>query len=300
LTKAAVGVDAVVVSYRSRELLRQCLFSLYEHGAGRPMSVHVVDNASRDGSVEMISRSFPDFDLIPSDRNLGFAAANNLAVARGSAEYVLILNPDTVVGPGALAALLEVMDEHPEVGICGPALVRADGRPDHAARRSFPTPLSAFGWFTRLSRLPGAPSALTAYTAPSVAAGPVDAVNGAFMLARRTALDQVGGFDEGYWMYMEDLDLCYRLAQAGWTTWYEPSVTVTHVKGGSAGAVRSPLLTYHFHRGMYRFYRAHYAADRSGIVNLAVYGGIAMKLTASLVAGFIKRLWPARSATRGR
>jgi GT2 family glycosyltransferase len=263
------------------------------------MSVRVVDNASGDGTAEMVAKSFPEVDLIASARNLGFAAACNLAMARGESEYVLLLNPDTVLAPGALAASLEVMGSHPEVAVCGPALVRADGSPDHAARRSFPTPLSALGWFTRLSRLRGAPAALSAYSAPAVAAGPVDAVNGAFMLSRRAALEQLGGFDEGYWMYMEDLDLCYRLAQAGWTTWYEPSVTVTHLKGGSAGSVRNPRLAYHFHRGMYRFYRAHYAPERSWAVNLAVYAGIAVKLAASLAASLPRWLWRFLRGRRG-
>ena len=102
------------------------------------------------------------------------------------------------------------------------------------------------------------------------------------MLIRRSALDQVGLFDEGYWMYMEDLDLCYRFAQAGWITWYEPSATVIHVKAGSSGPVRSPRLNYAFHYGMLRFYRKHYAAGRSRLLNWAVYAGIAAKLVASM------------------
>jgi GT2 family glycosyltransferase len=111
----------------------------------------------------------------------------------------------------------------------------------------------------------------------------VDAVNGAFMLIRRAALDEVGDFDEGYWMYMEDLDLCYRFARAGWVTWYEPEATVIHVKAGTSGPLRSPRLNRAFHYGMYRFYRKHYAPDRSPLTNAVVYGGIAGKLCLSLV-----------------
>src|SRR6185295_6357198 len=123
-----------------------------------------------------------------------------------------------------------------------------------------------------------------AYRAPDVERGPVDAVNGAFMLMRRSALDRVGLFDEGYWMYMEDLDLCYRFAEAGWVTWYEPSVTVGHLKAGTSGAHRSLRLNYAFHYGMLRFYRAHYAAGRSVLMNATVYAGIAVKLAAAVVA----------------
>ena len=123
----------------------------------------------------------------------------------------------------------------------------------------------------------------------SVASGAVDAVNGAFMLMRRRALEEVGLFDEGYWMYMEDLDLCYRFAEAGWTTWYEPSVSVLHTKGGSSGRYRSARLNYAFHYGMYRFYRKHYAEQTNPALNLAVYAAIAGKLGVSLVRSAVLR-----------
>src|SRR5262249_875092 len=119
---------------------------------------------------------------------------------------------------------------------------------------------------------------------PDVDSGEVDAVNGAFMLMRRSALDQVGLFDEGYWMYMEDLDLCFRLREAGWVAWYEPSVTVTHVKGGTTGGRRDPRLAYAFNRGMLRFYRKHYAPRRSAGVNGVVYAGIGVKLAWAVAA----------------
>jgi len=117
----------------------------------------------------------------------------------------------------------------------------------------------------------------------------VDAVNGAFMLMRRQALDAVGLFDEGYWMYMEDLDLCYRFAEAGWITWFEPSVVVVHVKAGTSGRHRSVRLNYAFHYGMYRFYRTHYAADRSVVTNLAVYAGIVVKFAAAVLGSAAAR-----------
>jgi GT2 family glycosyltransferase len=143
-----------------------------------------------------------------------------------------------------------------------------------------------------------APRLLAQYRAPGVERGPVDAVNGAFMLIRRRALDEVGLFDEGYWMYMEDLDLCYRFAQAGWTTWYEPSVTVLHVKHGTSGPIRSPRLTYAFHYGMARFYRKHYAPSRPAVMNGAVYAGIAAKLAVSLTRAEAR--WLVRRARRRR
>jgi N-acetylglucosaminyl-diphospho-decaprenol L-rhamnosyltransferase len=277
------GLDVAIVSFRSRELLRSCLSSLRAHPPSCPMEVVVVDNASGDGTAEMVRADFPEVELIASPVNLGFAAATNLAARRGRHPYLLALNPDTAVTEGALDAVLETLAEHPEAAVAGARLLRPDGSLDHASKRSFPTPLSALGHFTGAARLPGAPARVSAYTAPEIQAGPVEAVNGAFMLMRRSAFESVGGFDEGYWMYMEDLDLCYALAQRGWRTWYEPRATVVHVKGGTTGGRRSPRLNWAFHLGMYRFYRKHYAPQRNPAMNVLVYVGIAVKLAAAIV-----------------
>ena len=282
-------LDVVIVAYRSRSLLRECLGSLHSFAPSAVMAVHVVDNASGDGTVEMVEREFPSVHLIAAGENLGFSRANNLVLRRTQGTYVLLLNPDTRLTAGALDHLLEVMRRTPRVGICGCRLELEDGTLDHAAKRSFPTPLSALGHFSGLGRSVRSPKALAAYRAPDVTAGPVDAVNGAFMLIRRAAFDDVGLFDEGYWMYMEDLDLCYRFAEAGWVTWYEPSVTVLHVKAGTSGRLRSPRLNYAFHYGMFRFYRKHYASQRSAAFNTAVYVGIGAKLCISLLTTASRR-----------
>jgi N-acetylglucosaminyl-diphospho-decaprenol L-rhamnosyltransferase len=283
------GIDVVIVSYRCRELLRSCLGSLRSHPPTGTMHVVVVDNASGDGTVEMVAAEHPEVDLIASETNLGFAAATNLGSRRGDAPYLLALNPDTAVTAGALDTVLAAIDSRPEVAIAGARLVREDGSLDHASKRSFPTPLSALGHFTGVGRRPGARGRLAAYRAPEVESGPVDAVNGAFMLFRRAAFDRVGGFDEGYWMYMEDLDISYRLAEAGWLTWYEPAAKVVHIKGGTTGGERSLRLNWAFHKGMYRFYRAHYAPHRSWAVNLAVYAGIAVKFAIAAVHSLLRR-----------
>jgi N-acetylglucosaminyl-diphospho-decaprenol L-rhamnosyltransferase len=286
---AGEGLDVVIVSYRSRELLRACLEALRAHPPSIPMSVVVVDNASGDGTGEMVGRDFPEVQPIASPENLGFAAATNLGARRGTAPYLLALNPDTAVTEGALDKMLAVLEDHPEVAVAGPRLLRPDLSLDHAARRSFPTPLSALGHFSGLGRRAGATGRLAAYRAPEVESGPVDAVNGAFMLMRRSAFEEAGGFDEGYWMYMEDLDLSYRLMQRGWQSWYEPSATVMHVKGGTVGGPRPPRLNWHFHRGMGRFYRQHYAFQRSPATNVLVYLGIAVKLAASVTQSLLRR-----------
>jgi N-acetylglucosaminyl-diphospho-decaprenol L-rhamnosyltransferase len=279
----------VIVSYRSCELLRRCLDSLRLYPPQGAMKVTVVDNASGDGTVEMIRGEYPEVDLVASPANLGFAAATNLGARRGGARYLLLLNPDTAVTEGALDTVLATLQAHREAAVVGPRLVREDGSFDYAAKRSFPTPLSALGHFTGMGRRAGARGRLAAYRAPEVESGPIDAVNGAFMLVRREAFERLGGFDEGYWMYMEDLDLSYRLAQQGWRSWYEPRATVVHVKGGTVGGARSLRLNWAFHRGMFRFYRRHYAAERRPALNALVYVGIGLKLAIAVVHSALRR-----------
>ena len=140
--------------------------------------------------------------------------------------------------------------------------------------------LGALGHFSGIGRKRDR-GRLAQYRAPEVERGPVDAVNGAFMLIRRSALEEVGLFDEGFWMYMEDLDLCYRFREAGWVTWYEPSVSALHVKAGTTGGTRSPRLVYAFHYGMFRFYRKHYANNRllTNVVVLCRHRGQARHLS---------------------
>ncbi len=180
------------------------------------------------------------------------------------------------------------MEDDPLIGCSGPALYQEDGSFDHAARRGFPTPLSSLGHFTGIGRrVESGP--LAGYRAPEVERGPVDAVNGAFMLLRRRALEQVGLFDEEYWMYMEDLDLNWRLARGGWITFYEPAVRAIHTKGGTTDGRRSPKLELAFHRGMGRFYRKHYAADHPEAFNAFIYAGIGARLALRLTAGALGR-----------
>ena len=295
----ASGLDIVIVSFRCESLLRDCLASLRQHPASVPTTVRVIDNASRDGVAEMVVREYPEVELTVNERNRGFAAATNQGLRAGRARFALVLNPDTRVMVGALDTVLAAMERDARIGIAGPRLVLEDGSFDHAAKRSFPTPVSALGHFAGVGRRRGARVPLAAYGAPDVDSGEVDAVNGAFMLIRRSALDEVGFFDEGYWMYMEDLDLSYRMKQAGWLTWFEPSAEVIHVKGGTSGPVRSPRLEYAFHYGMWRFYRKHYAAGRGRVVNATIYAGIAAKLAWAVVSAPFRRLGRAQPPAAG-
>jgi len=289
----AAALDVAIVSYRCPDLLDRCLEALMRSKPGVPVRVIVVDNESDESSLGTALRWAPAVGFIQSECNLGFAAAANLAIRRGTSPYVLVLNPDTHLRPGVLDRLLVVMRERPKVGICGCRLELPDGSVDHAARRSFPTPLSALGYFTGIDRLLPSRSRLTPYREQSEESGTAGAVNGAFMLIRRTALEQVGLFDEGYWISVEDLDLCYRFDQSGWLVWYEATASATHLKSATIGRYRTPRLNVAFHRGMARFYGIHYAPHRSPLLNGTVYTGIALKCLLSIArCALFRRVLP--------
>jgi N-acetylglucosaminyl-diphospho-decaprenol L-rhamnosyltransferase len=290
-TDPAGRYDVAIVSHGAPELLRRCLASFERVDDARPRRVTVVDSGSPDDTPRMVEREFPWVELIRRP-NVGFSAANNLVLARDGTDFVLLLNPDTELRDGAVAACLERMDAEPRVGMVGCKLVLPSGELDHACKRSFPTPLSALAHFTGVGRSRRAPQRLSQYRATDLGEdepGRVDAVNGAFMLVRRDAVRDVGLLDEGYWLYMEDLDWCYRFWQRGWEVFYEPAGVVLHVKGGSSGERRGVRQEIAFHRGMGRFYRKFYGPSGSPLTSLAVYLGIGAKLLASLVATAFRR-----------
>jgi len=284
-------LDVVIVSYRCRELLVACLASLERHPLRRgSMSVHVVDNASDDGTVDEVRLRFPSVELSELPDNAGFALANNLVLRATDAPYVLLLNPDTEATEGALDHMVDAMESRPDVGMAGCRLVQRDGTFDHAAKRSFPTPLSALAHFTGVGGKVRS-GTLAGYRAPDVdehGSGVVDAVNGAFMLVRRSAMEQVGLLDEGYWLYMEDLDWCYRFHEKGWKVWYDGAATFVHVKGGTSGQHRAVRQNVAFHRGMGRFYRKFQGHGRP-FEAAAVYTGIGVKLALSMTRSSIGR-----------
>jgi GT2 family glycosyltransferase len=278
-------LEVVVVSHGAEGLLRRCLESLRSHPSqSAAMTVTVVDSGSTDGTPDMVEREFPEFRL-ERRANIGFSAANNLVLRESRADAVLLLNPDTEVYAGTLDACLARLAADPAIGMVGAKLVREDGELDHAAKRSFPTPLAALAHFTGIGRGEGAGASLSQYRATHLGedeAGEVDAVNGAFMLCRAEAIAQVGLLDEGYWLYMEDLDWCHRFWDAGWKVFYEPAAVALHVKGGSSRKRRAPRQEIAFHRGMGRFYRRFDGPAANPLLNFAVYCGIGAKLAVSL------------------
>jgi N-acetylglucosaminyl-diphospho-decaprenol L-rhamnosyltransferase len=287
----------VVTCNGARDHVRACLRSLERHPLTvGPMTVDVVDNASTDGTAETVRDEFPWVELTRLDWNAGFCIANNVALRRTSATYTLLLNPDTEVSEGALDYVLRLMEENPGIGMSSCRLTQPDGTFDHAAKRSFPTPAGALAEFvgigrkgtngTRFSRI----ATYRAHDIGEYESGEVDAVNGAFMFCRRAAIDAVGLLDETYWLYMEDLDWCYRFKQEGWKVWYDGGATIVHVKGGTSKVNRQRRLRPNvaFHRSMGRFYRK-FHADGRPFVDALVYFAIGGKLAVSVARSALAR-----------
>ena len=279
------ALEIVIVSYRCRDLLLVCLRSIAANPYTRGRTVvTVVDNASGDATVDAVRSTFPEVRVVEMHENVGFSAANNVALRRTTAELILLLNPDTEIWPGVLDAMVDLMRDSPRTGVAGCRLVRRDGSFDHAAKRSIPTVADALRYFRPGSHGSG-------YLSPQVGedeVGSVDAVNGAFMLVRRAALPGVGLLDEGFWMYGEDLDWCTRFRNAGWEVRYNGAVTTLHVKGAIAGSRRRLRQNVAFHRSMGRFYRRHVGGERA-LLDAIVYAGIGAKLGLSLCAGVLSR-----------
>lgn len=290
-------LDVIIVTHNGRALVQDCLDSLRAEAELLPLNVTVVDNDSTDGLVELI-RSAYGLEAIATGGNLGFGKAANIGIQQTNAELVLLLNPDTVVPKGALVACVEALRARPWAGMLGCKLVRLDGSIDHACKRHIPTPLSALAYFARVRgrRFP------SSYTADSLSyddEGVVGAINGAFMLVRRAAIQDVGLFDEAYWMYGEDLDWCYRFDQHGWPVVYWPHATVIHVKAGISGTRRSARLNFAFHQAMWIFYMKHFKSSYRAYMAASVFLAIWLKFSASLATNALVALATHLSSGRG-
>jgi N-acetylglucosaminyl-diphospho-decaprenol L-rhamnosyltransferase len=263
-------LGVIILNWNTVDFLRRCLQTVLASEGDFTYQVVVVDNASTDGSAEMVRREFPTVQVIVSETNGGYPYGNNLGlkvlgfrgkgnVALDAPRYSLLLNPDTEVPPDALWQMVQFMDSRPEVGIAGPKLILEDGSLDKACRRGFPTPLVSFYHFSKLAKLfPNSPrfGRYNMTFADPDTETEVDSVVGAYMQVRREAIQQCGLLDETFFMYGEDLDWAYRIKNAGWTVLYHPQVVVRHVK--KAASRKSERAQSEFWRAMLIFYRKHY------------------------------------------
>jgi GT2 family glycosyltransferase len=231
-------ISVVIVSYKVRDILRQCLRALFDQSEGLEIEVFVVDNASGDGSAEMVAAEFPQVRLLANDSNRGFAAANNQAFALARGDFVLLLNPDAFVRPGALVGVRAFMERTPECGLCGGRLLDSKGCLMPSARR-FPGALSRLLTLSGLSSRYRNSAVFNRHDFGGFAHDrvlEVDWVPGTFTLIRKPLLDQLEGFDERFFIYYEETDLCLRAKALGWKIYFIPDVEVEHIGGASSKA----------------------------------------------------------------
>jgi GT2 family glycosyltransferase len=276
-------LSIIIVNYNTEEMLKGCLESIYAGSNGTPLDVWVVDNNSRDHSVAMVKSLFPRVRMIENQSNIGFSKANNMVVSQSRSDYLLLLNPDTLILGNAIERMVKFMREHPEVGIAGCKVLNRDGTLQLACRRSIPTPEVAFYRLTGLSRLFPKSRVLAKYNMTYESPDQtheVDAVSGAFLMIRREVVETIGPLDERFFMYGEELDWCLRTKRAGWAVMYHPGAQIIHYKGEST-KYNSRKAAIEFYRAMYLFHKKHFAKDYSRITNFFIYAGIAFEAITS-------------------
>ena len=284
-----IDLGIVIVNWNTRDLLEKCLQTVFASTGDFSYKVVVVDNASDDGSEQMVREKFPDVVLIQTGENTGYPRGNNIGLralgyqGKGDVDadaprYALLLNPDTEVPADALYNMVQFMDAHPDVGVAGPKLILPDGSLDKACRRGFPTPMVSLYHYSGLAKLFPKSERFGRYNMTFADIDQelaVDSVVGAYMQVRKEAIEQVGLLDETFFMYGEDIDWCYRIKQAGWKVWYHAAVTVYHVK--RAASSQSSKAQFEFWRAMLIFYRKHYRATTPFWLHGLVMTGLLVK-----------------------
>lgn len=267
-----MDITIVIVNWNTKDLLRNCLGSVYQTVRDLSFEIIVVDNASRDGSVAMVRESFPGVDIIENSENRGFSAANNQALRIMKGRYALLLNTDTILTEGAVHELVAFMDGHDEVGMAGGQLLHEDGSRQNSVA-NFPTLFSLLMNLPLLEVLFPAryPSKRYEHREPL----PVESVIGACMLVRGKAMDEVGTLDEGYFFFFEETDWAFRMQGAGWKVYHVPSARIYHLQGRSIGRDASSRIA--FYRSRYRFF----GKWRGRAYNTVVCGVVFVRLLAN-------------------
>ena len=280
-------LSIIILSYKSKADLQRLLPSVFASQTRYSFETLVVDNGSKDGTAEWVENQlaqakYPSLKLL-KNQNTGFAHGNNLGIRQAAGKYVLLLNPDTQIGPDTLETMLGFMEERPEVGISGCRVQKPDGSLDLACRRKFPNPWNAFARLFLLSR-----KNYNLLDRDENLPQQVDSVMGAFLLIRKSVMEKIGLLDESFFMYGEDLDWCWRCKAAGYQVWYYPKTKITHFKGSSSKKTPFRALKW-FHDAMWIFYRKHYAGQYPFVLNWLVWLGIYGRLAALVILNALKK-----------
>ncbi len=283
-----MNLSVVIVNYQTFELTRDTVNSVLGYDYPFSVEVVVVDNASGDDSLARLKDYFKDdVTFIASGENRGFAAGNNLALKDLSSDYVLLLNSDTIVWENTLENIYNYMENHPDVGACGCRVRLESGELDKACKRTFPNVKNSF---FRLFHIPtkSKDDNYNLTNLPDDEVYEIDCLTGAFMFMRNDALKQAGLLDETFFMYGEDIDLCYRIKHAGWKIVYYGKSSITHLKGASSKKQKNKLI-YEFYRAMYIYYKKHHAHESFFLINIVVYLGIALLCILKLFLNLFKK-----------
>ena len=283
-------LSVIIVSYNVAPFLLQCLDSLSAALSGIESEVYVVDNHSRDDSVVLVRKHHPEVVVVENHHNLGFSKANNIAIRQSKGEYVLLLNPDTIVASDTIAAAIQFLESHPHSGAAGVKMLNANGTVAPESRRGIPMPMTAFyklsglcGLFPNSRRFGRYYMGHLPWDSPQQ----IEIVSGAFCMISRKAIDKVGMLDEDYFMYGEDIDLSYRLLKGGFTNWYLPC-RIIHYKGESTH--KSSFRYVHvFYQAMLIFFRKHFS-NLGILVTLPIQAAIAVKAFAALVSMLTEKM----------
>jgi GT2 family glycosyltransferase len=284
-------LTVVIVNYNVRAYLEQCLRTVFTALEGLEGEVFVVDNQSTDGSVDMVRAKFPQVRLIANRDNVGFSRANNQAIREARGEYVLLLNPDTVVGEDVFRKVVAFLDAHPKAGGLGVKMIDGTGRFLPESKRGLPTPQVAFFKIIGLTRLFPRSRVFGRYHLghlPENETAPIEILSGACMFLRKKTLDEVGLLDESFFMYGEDIDLSYRITLGGYDNWYFPEARIIHYKGESTKK-SSVNYVFVFYNAMAIFARKHFAREGSGVFPALIKGSIYLSAAGAIVVRFVQQ-----------
>ena len=284
-------LSVIIVNYNVRAYLEQCLRTVFEALKGVDGDVFVVDNQSTDGSVEMVREKFPQVKLIANTENVGFSRANNQAIRESAAEYVLLLNPDTVVGEDVFHKVVAFLDAHPKAGGLGVKMIDGTGQFLPESKRGLPTPAVAFYKIIGLTRLFPKSKVFGRYHLghlPENQAAPIEILSGACMFLRKKTLDEVGLLDESFFMYGEDIDLSYRITMGGYENWYLPEARIIHYKGESTKK-STVNYVFVFYNAMAIFAKKHFTRKRPDVLAGLINGSIYLSAAGAIVTRFLRR-----------
>ncbi|MBK6775424.1 MAG: glycosyltransferase [Flavobacteriales bacterium] len=285
-------LSVIIVNYNVRAYLEQCLRTTLRALEGIDGDVFVVDNLSTDGSVEMVRGKFPQVKLIANTENVGFSRANNQAIKESTAEYVVLLNPDTVVGEDVFHKVLAFMDANPKAGGLGVKMIDGTGAFLPESKRGLPTPAVAFYKIIGLTRLFPRSKVFGRYHLghlPENQAARIEILSGACMFLRKETLDKVGLLDESFFMYGEDIDLSYRITLGGYENWYFPDARIIHYKGESTKK-SSVNYVFVFYNAMAIFAQKHFTRRRTDFFSLLINGSIYLSAAGAIVVRFLRRM----------